>query len=336
MLSRVADSLFWISRSMERADNVARLIDTARRMVTLPIKTGRGLSNEWSSILIAAGASRTFHGDLDSATREVALEHLVADPSNPSSIYSCIRNARENARAIRFGLTSEVWHALNTCWNELPAQINMVRNHRSYLAEFVDWVKIWQATYRGSVEGTMVRDDSVEFLRLGSHIERADATARILDVKYHVLLPSLGEIGGTLDQYQWVSLLQAVGVQRAYHFVTRGDVSRKGVATFLMQNEVNPRSMSYCLTRILMSLQSIETMYERSCPSCASVGHLLEQLRAADVDLILNAGLHEYLTDFIQEIATLSQQIAADFAFSIPVSPEEAEGPEMSQSSSQS
>ena len=108
MLSRVAENLFWIARSMERADNVARLIDTARRMVTLPNESGRPLANEWSSILIAAGAGSTFKGDLEHATREEAVEHLVADPDNPSSIYNCFRNARENARAIRFGLTSGV------------------------------------------------------------------------------------------------------------------------------------------------------------------------------------------------------------------------------------
>lgn len=321
MLSRVADSLFWISRSMERADNVARLIDTARRMVTLPIKTGQGVSNEWSSILIAAGASKTFQGDLETANREAALEHLVADPNNPSSIYSCLRNARENARAIRFGVTSEVWSILNTAWNELPTQIAAMRSRRAYLAEFVDWVKVIQATYRGSVEGTMVRDDSLEFLRLGSHIERADATARILDVKYHVLLPSLGEIGGTLDQYQWVSLLQSVGVQRAYHFVTKSDVSRKGVAAFLIQNEVNPRSMAYCLSRISMSLESIENYYGRTCSSSADAKSLVFELRNVDVDAVLNSGLHEYLTQFIERISVLSQQIATDFAFSIPIAP---------------
>lgn len=325
MLSRVADNLFWISRSMERADNVARLIDTARRMVTLPIKTGQGLSNEWSSILIAAGASNTFQGDHETASREAALEHLVADPSNPSSIYSCIRNARENARAIRFGVTAEVWSVLNSAWNELPSQIAAMRSRRAYLAEFVDWVKVIQATYRGSVEGTMVRDDSLEFLRLGSHIERVDATARILDVKYHVLLPSLGEIGGTLDQYQWVSLLQSVGVQRAYHFVTKSDVSRKGVATFLIQNEINPRSMAYCLSRICSSLEALEIYYGRTCRSSAEAKSLLFELRKVDVDAVLNSGLHEYITQFIERIAVLSHQIATDFAFSIPIAPVEVD-----------
>lgn len=318
MLSRVADSLFWISRSMERADNVARLIDTARRMVTLPVQTGRGLSNEWSSILIAAGASNTFPGDFEHAERDDALEHLIADPDNPSSIYCCFRNARENARAIRFGLTAEVWNVLNTSWNDLPGQIAAVRSRKAYLAEFVDWVKIRQAQYRGSVESSMVRDDSLEFLRLGSHMERADATARILDVKYHVLLPSLGEIGGTLDQYQWVSLLQAVGMQRAYHFVTHEDVTRKGVTAFLMQNELNPRSLAYSVDRIVTSLKTLERFYDRICPSRLAAEEMLRDLRAADIDYILNSGLHEYITVFIQKAAGLSQKIAEDFAFAPP------------------
>ena len=320
MLSRVAENLFWIARSVERADNVARLIDTARRMVTLPNKTGRDLSNEWSSILIAAGASTTFQGDLDGATREQTIEHLVADPTNPSSIYNSIKNARENARAIRFGLTSEVWSSLNTAWNELPHQIASLRARKSYLADFVDWVKTTQAQYRGSVEGTMVRDDSLEFLRLGSHIERADATARILDVKYHVLLPSLGEIGGTLDQYQWVSLLQAVGVQRAYHFVTRSDVSRKGVASFLIQNEFNPRSMAYCTFRLVSSLEALGQIYGKEPPATQTARNTLQALRTVDIDAVLDKGLHEYLTDFIVGNAGLAGGIAHDFAF-VPSDP---------------
>ena len=318
MLSRVAENLLWISRSIERADNVARLIDTARRMVTLPRSSGRPITNEWSSILIAAGASSTFQGDLDTASRDEAVEHLVADVSNPSSIYNCIKNARENARAIRFGLTTEVWNSLNGAWNELPNQISLLRQRPSYLAEFVDWVKTCQSQFRGGVEGTLVRDDSLEFLRIGSNIERSDATARILDVKYHVLLPSLDEIGGSLDHYQWISLLQAVGVQRAYHFVTKSDVTRKGVAAFLISNESNPRSLAFCISGVVNSLKRLEAIYGQP-PSClAKAESILAELRAVDIDYVLNAGLHEYLTWFIQGIADLSREIGEAFAFTVP------------------
>lgn len=318
MLSRVAENLFWIGRCIERADNIARLIDTARRMVTLPNVAGRAITNEWSSILIAAGASTTYQGDIENVTREDVIEHLVADPDNPSSIYNCFRNARENARAIRFGLTSEVWNSLNTSWNELPNQITALRSRQAYLAEFVDWVKVSQAQYRGAVEGTLVRDDSLEFLRMGGHIERADATARILDVKYHVLLPSLGEIGGSLDHYQWISLLQAVGVQRAYHFVTRADVSRDGVAEFLVQNEVNPRSMTHSVAKLVDSLVRLEEMYGQPAPCRMRAEVMLTELRAAQIEDILSAGLHEYLTWFIQSISSLSNEIADSFAFAPP------------------
>ena len=322
MLSRVAENLFWIARSMERADNVARLIDTARRMITLPTSSGRSITNEWSSILIAAGASKTFEGDLENASREDAIEHLVADPNNPSSIYNSFKNARENARAIRFGLTTEVWNSLNSSWNELPHQISLLRARPAYLAEFVDWVKICQAQYRGGVEGTLVRDDSLEFLRLGSNVERADATARILDVKYHVLLPSLDEIGGSLDHFQWISLLQAVGVQRAYHFVTKDDISRKGVAAFLIQNEKNPRSLAHSLSRIVLSLKTLEEMYEQPVPCVNKAENMLAELRNVDIDDVLNRGLHEYLTWFITGVAELSGEIAQSFAFA-PVATQE-------------
>ena len=331
MLSRVADNLFWIARSVERADNIARLIDTARRMITLPNVAGKPLTNEWSSILIAAGASSTFKGDLENATRDEAIEHLVADPENPSSIYNCLHNARENARAIRFGLTAEIWNCLNLSWNELPTQIAALRHRPAYLAEFVDWVKICQSQFRGGVEGSLVRDDSLEFMRLGSQIERADATARILDVKYHILLPSLGEIGGSLDHYQWLSLLQAVGVQRAYHFVTKSDVTRKGVATFLMQNEVNPRSMAFGVSSAIRSLEKLEAIYGQT-PPCLDLARSIHQnLTTVSIEEVLNKGLHEYLTWFIQSIASLSGEIAESFAFAPPLTPEKAAETNMSQ-----
>ena len=149
MLSRVAENLFWIARYIERADNVARLIDTARRMVTLPNVSGRPIMNEWSSILIAAGASTTFEGDLDRATREEAIEHLVADPNNASSIYNCFKNARENARAIRFGLTTEVWNSLNSSWNELPNQISWTPRAEPSIA--TDEIHVFQQVLSRSI-----------------------------------------------------------------------------------------------------------------------------------------------------------------------------------------
>ena len=315
MLSRVANHLFWISRSMERAENIARLIDAARRMVSLPVKTVRDLTNEWSSILIAAGSEENFEGDLQTAERDAVLEFLIADPENPSSVFSSFRNARENARAIRFGVTSEVWNALNSIWNEMPKQIASFRARRAYLSEFIDWVKVSQAHYRGAAEATMLRNDSLEFLRLGSQIERADATARLLDVKYHVLLPSIDAIGGGLDQYHWVSLLQAAGMQRAYHFATHSDVSREGVAGFLMLNEVNPRSITHCYSRVVVSLRTLEHFYERPYPSCELAEKMLSDLRAMEISEIINSGLHEHLTRLVEENAQLSQAIGDDFVF---------------------
>ncbi len=149
MLSRVAESLFWIARSMERAENVARLIDTAQRMVTLPNTSGRETTNEWSSVIIAAGASETFPGDIEDVTRAEAVQHLVFDQENPSSIYNSIRNARENARAVRFGVTTEVWTSLNTTWGDFKSFEGNL-DKRGQLATFVDWVKSSHAQFRGA------------------------------------------------------------------------------------------------------------------------------------------------------------------------------------------
>lgn len=307
MLSRVAEQLFWIGRYIERAENVARLVDAARRMTALPVWSAHETSNEWASVLIAAGAHEPFGESLGSVDAAAAIERLIFAPSNPSSVAVCLQTARENGRAIRFALTQEVWEALNTAWSEMR-NLSQADSSGSGLSDLVDWVKQKSAVLRGAIHGTMLRGDSYNFLESGMSVERTDSMARLLDVKYHVLLDSVADVGTGADHYQWLSLLQAAGAQRAYFAVTKSDISARGVAEFLILNGRFPRSILYNLRRTDRIVQNLQDFYGRTNPCHDEIIKLTNEFEALQISGIMNYGLHEFLTDVIErnyEIANI-------------------------------
>ena len=310
MLSRVAENLFWIARYVERAENVARLIDAARRMTALPRSTGTPNSNEWASVLIASGAHEPFGEALDRVDEGAAIDRLMFDKSNPSSIASCLKAARENGRAIRFALTQEVWEALNTAWAEMRA-VKTEQTRGGGLPDLVDWVKAKSAAFRGTMHGTMLRNDGYYFLEMGSAVERTDSTARLLDVKYHVLLPSISDVGSGTDHYQWLSLLQAAAAQRAYFAVTKTDISARGVAEFLLLNRFFPRSIVFNVRRAARTVGNISAYYGQEAVCQDAVLGMADRLEAQSIEAVFDYGLHEFLTDVVEqnyEIANLLGQ----------------------------
>ncbi|MEM9123406.1 MAG: alpha-E domain-containing protein [Pseudomonadota bacterium] len=325
MLSRVAENLFWFGRYFERLEHDARLLDAARRMSMMPVAETAAPSNEWSSVLVAAGGRRTFPGDIETAAAQEAVNHLVSDPANPSSVFSCLKAARDNARAVRASLTTDVWEATNDARDEFRA-MRMPSVNDGSLTDFIDWAKAKAARVRGAVEGTLARDDALQFIRLGWFVERADSTARILDVKYHLLLPSVREVGGGVDHYQWASLLQATGTLRTFQFVTHDHVNPKGVASFLILQPKSPRSLRYSYSQIDAALGALEALYGER-PACRSVvEEMLERLLVDDIQIVLDAGLHEFLTDFISANYRVSDAIGASFGFGLQVTEAEANG----------
>ncbi|HAI29289.1 MAG TPA: hypothetical protein DCM48_07040, partial [Thalassospira sp.] len=233
MLSRTADNLFWLSRYVERAENMARLMEMGYRMALMPAAAS-GNRSEWESVLSASGCAAGYDPDAPLRQEEVA-NFLIFNRDNPSSILNCFEYARANARAMRTAITAEMWEALNNALMELrrPSMHNLAKNE---LPEFIDWVKKQGALFRGATDSTILRNDGYDFIRLGTFIERSDNTARLLDVKYYVLLPETSMVGDGVDNYQWTTVLRAASSLRAFHWVYRDDYSPHRIAHFLILN----------------------------------------------------------------------------------------------------
>ena len=312
MLSRTADSLFWLSRYVERAENTARIIDAASRLAALP--TGYGsVGNEWESALAATGCLAAFtevYGE--EATADATIDFLAFSPANPSSIKSCLEIARFNARAVRTALTAEMWETINSAWLELktygPGELDLGR-----LADFLRFVKRTSLAFDGSAYRTMLRNDSYWFTRVGVFIERADATARLLDVKYHVLLPPEAQIGGSLDYFQWSSILRAVSAQTSYHWVYRQALKPWLVADLMVLNRQMPRSLAACYENITRNLDQIAHGYGRQGASQRHARSVYTRLESTDIDTMIAAGLHEYLSEFIAENGRLGSLITEQY-----------------------
>ncbi len=318
MLSRVAENLFWIGRYVERAENIARLVDAARRMTALPSEANAG-SNEWASVLIAAGAHEVFGDALGRVDSGAAIHRLIFDTTNPSSVRSTLITARENSRSIRFAVTQEVWEALNSAWAEMRS-LKPEHGDGSGLSDIIDWVKQKSAIIQGAITGTLMRGDGYDFINVGIAIERIDSTARLLDVKYHVLLPSASDIGSGADHYQWLSLLQAAAAQRAYFAETKSDISAKGVAEFLILNPRFPRAILFNLNRAVVTLSSLESFYGHKSLCHDAISDFADKTESRSIDDILQFGLHEFLTDIIRQNYEIANLLGQAYGFAPVVS----------------
>ena len=219
MLSRTADNLYWLARYVERAEYLARILDATQRLTALPLAYV-GTSNEWESAVATAGCANAFFKLYDEANEENVTDFLAFSTANPSSIRSCFEVARSNARAVRTALTMEMWDAINGTWLELKRYGNGPTSREEF-SRFLRWVQESSLRFDGSAYRTMLRNDAYWFSRLGVYVERADNTARILDVKYHLLLPENERVGGPLDYFQWAAILRSVSALTAYHWVYR-------------------------------------------------------------------------------------------------------------------
>ncbi len=307
MLSRTADSLYWVSRYIERAEYTARIIDAAIRLSRLPTIYTRD-ENAWLSCIKSAGCTDIFLATYDEANEQNVREFLAFSLDNPSSIRNCIESARQNARAVRTALTSEMWDAINFAWLELK-NFNNAAMDREEFDRFLDWVKRISLSFDGSAYRTMLRHDAYWFTRLGVYLERADNTARILDVKYHVLLPDAEQVGGSLDYFQWTTILREVSAQTSYHWVYRQSVKPWLVADLLILNRQMPRSLASCYENVSRFLDALGHAYGRQGASQRMARKTLKQLDETRIDGIFSSGLHEFIVQFIQDNNALGASV---------------------------
>jgi len=304
MLSRVADRVYWMSRQIERAENMARILGVTSNMVLFGTRETRE-QNLLAPLTITDSAERYFE-QKKPVTLQGLVDFLALDPDNPSSIYSCLRSARENAHAVRWQITSEMWESLNTTWLE------MRRVRRSEIAgagatKFFDWVKDRSHLFRGVTYGTIMRGEAFNFSRLGTFLERADNTARILDVKYHILLPSVEDVGGALDYYQWAALLRSVSAFETYRQLYRDQIFPIKVAHLLILERRMPRSLAACFDQVKEAMARIRGQKDEPAKRLAYELHA--RLAYADVEEVFQAGLHEFITTVLTDIDELGSRI---------------------------
>jgi len=313
MLCRTANELFWMSRHIERAENTARMLDVTYRMSLLPyenIEPGLAWAEPWAVPLITSGLATEYYEQHPVLSAENVLRFMILDAANPSSIFCCLRAARESARSVRGAITSEMYEDLNSSWLEVRGY-DYARLESSGVSEFLDWVKMRSHLFRGVTFGTLLRDEAYHFIRLGTHLERADNTARILDVKYHTLLPSAADVGGAVDYYQWGALLRSVSGFEAYRKIYSDVITPRRVAELLVLREDMPRSLHACMNFIHETLERLCDANSREIERAA--GELHMKLRYGRTDDIIKLGLHEYLMEFLDRISDLGDEISSHF-----------------------
>jgi uncharacterized alpha-E superfamily protein len=314
MLGRTAALLFWMSRYMERAENMARLLEVGHRISMMPGAI-EGHRDEWRSTLLSAACEQSYlqkHSEIEAAK---VIDFLIFDESNPTSIRAVIHTARNNGRAVRTALTRDVWESINSTWNELnnvkPGDMTPDR-----LPVFLDWIKQRSMSFRGAVLGTMLRNENYYFSQLGNFIERADNTARILDVKYFILLPKPSDVGSDLDMHQWAQILRSVSAHRAYRWFYHDSRYQPWlVAEFLILRDEMPRSLIFSYQWIVTALGGLSGLHKKRYHCHDLAAESLARLRNGKMDDIFQNGLHEYLQDFIDANNLLSREIGATYNF---------------------
>ncbi len=306
MLSRTADNLYWIARSMERAETAARLLEVGARIALLP--SAAGYRNEWDSLLRAGGNADAFALKYGEAVQRNIESFLFFDQDNPSSVASCITQARENGRIVRTALTAQVWDALNTAFQELR-QLERTPRSELELSRLTEWTMRHAAMVRGAIDATLLRNDGWDFLNIGYHLERADNTARLMDVKYYVLLPRVDFVGSGFDNYQWSTLLRAMSAHRAFHWAYGGEVTAAKIADFLILNTQCPRSLMTCAEGMAAHLDRVAKLYGSVTGAQVQARAIVAELAVTKVDDIFDEGLHDFLSRFIRRTAELGSVI---------------------------
>ncbi|WP_246018368.1 alpha-E domain-containing protein [Pelagibacterium montanilacus] len=312
-LGRIAANLFWMSRYVERAENMARLLEVGYRM-SLTERGEDESSDHLLSMMRAAEVDDIFATKHDVVDVSTVAHFMLFDIDNPSSVRSCLDAARTNAKSVRTAITTDMWESLNSTWIEF-SQIHPRQVLGNRLPSFLQWIKQNANQFRGALLGTLMRTDGFAFAQAGGFIERADNTARILDVKYYVLLPQSSEVGGDVDIQQWTMILRAASAHRAYRHLYRDRYRAWNIADFLIFRKEMPRSLAFCVTSVAAMLGMLEQLYGEPSSCHDEAIKMAQRLTTSDMDKVFAEGLHEYLTAFIASNNGLTDAISDSYNF---------------------
>lgn len=311
MLGKTAGGLFWMFRYLERSENIARLLEAGFRIA---LTRAASSDDEWISLITTSGVRSQFDQLHEEVTASTVIDFLLREKANPSSVRTLMDAARNNARLVRTALTREVWEAVNESWLTLNAALKTPIRERD-LPAVLGEIRRQSALVRGAMHGTMLRHDSYDFSRLGTFLERADNTARILDVKYYVLLPSTASVGGSLDNVQWETILRSVSAHRSFQWLNGGEISAPLIADFLLLDRRLPRSLAYCYAEIQTNLNYLEREYGERFTCHDNAQGIADRLKSGTIEEVFSVGLHEFLDGFVRDNAALGQQIETDYRF---------------------
>lgn len=310
MLGKTAGGLFWMCRYLERSANNARLIEAGTRMT---MTRSSAADAEWASVLATANVRKIYSERHDEIERSAVIDYILRDKSNPSSVMSVVEAARNNARMVRVALTREVWEAVNDTWMKLKdALARPVRE--TDLPNVLELIRQQSAQVRGALHGTMLRNDIFNFCRIGTFLERTDNVARILDVKYYVLLPSVSMVGTSIDNYQWEAILRSAAAERSFAWLNK-ESGPRAIAEFLILDGRLPRSLAFCYSNLAQNLGYLEAEYGEARPSRAMCEETVKRLTSTDIETIFDGGLHEFIQSIVRANNALGLQIEKDYRF---------------------
>jgi uncharacterized alpha-E superfamily protein len=312
MLGRTANGLFWMFRYLERAENTARLLEAGLRMaLTRDLLTAE---EEWRSVIHASGQSRAYRDKHGTYTGIQVWNHILRDKDNRGSVHAMMRQVRTNARLVRNAISGELWAVVNESWMQIDDALSRPVGQGS-VGEIVGMIRRAGTLAHGAMTNSMLRDAGYDFARAGTLVERADNTARILDLKYYLLLPSLSYVGTPLDSGQWDHVLRSVSGHRAYRWLNAGQADPRGIVQFLVLDARFPRSLAYCHSQLRENLASLAQIHGNEGTSSVMIRNSAAGLASLTIGRVFEDGLHQFLTGFMQCNAGIAAAIADDYRF---------------------
>ena len=314
MLGRVANGIFWMYRYLERAENIARLLAAGHRMaLTRGPDTSR---DEWRSVLTTLGMRRAYQASYDDFSGAHVCDFVLRGKGNEQSVVAMLERARMNARICRSAITMEVWEAVNEGWMALRDMLARPVREAS-LGTALAAIRRESTIARGATHGSMMRNEIYSFARAGTFIERADNTARILDVKYYLLLPSLAYVGTPLDTAQWDNVLRSLSGERAYRWLNAGRMDARSIADFVILDARFPRSLAFCYSSLRENLASLALFHGHEGPAHELMRNADQQLTGKSIEEIFDLGLHQFLGEFIVRNQAVAMAISEQYRFTV-------------------